>query len=181
MHHCSRACRESYGPIRTAACSELPILGSCCRKVRYPRLGRRSPPCQQLCDRPSSGDRPRPCFKRPQPVSWRAVFFALTLGTPTAAQCVFDGDTIRIGASTFRLGHRRAGSQTNVRGGLVSRTSRKPRLAIVHGRPRHRMRPARPLRPIALCRADGRELGASMVREGMVMACTPKLGHAISM
>jgi endonuclease YncB( thermonuclease family) len=35
-------------------------------------------------------------------------------------------------------------------------------------------------RPIALCRADGRELGASMVREGMVMAGTPKLGHAIS-
>jgi len=33
--------------------------------------------------------------------------------------------------------------------------------------------------PIALCRADGRERGASMVREGMIMAGTPKLGDAI--
>jgi endonuclease YncB( thermonuclease family) len=95
---------------------------------------------------------------------------------PASAQTVIDGDTIRIGAAPFRLWGIDApeASQKCADGWHACAAASRALQSFMDGRriecqPRDRDRYGR---TVALCRADGRDLGQSMVRAGMALAFT---------
>lgn len=105
-----------------------------------------------------------------------SILIALLLAAPAAAQQVIDGDTIRIGATTFRLWGIDApeADQKCDDGWPAGAAARRALQSLMDGRriecqPRDRDRYGR---TVAVCRADGRDLGASMVRAGMALAFT---------
>jgi endonuclease YncB( thermonuclease family) len=105
-----------------------------------------------------------------------SLLFALAMATSATAQSVVDGDTIRIGAARFRLWGIDApeARQTCADGWQAGAAASRALGAFMEGRaitcePRGQDRYGR---TIALCRADGRDLGAEMVRAGMALAFT---------
>lgn len=105
-----------------------------------------------------------------------AIITALMLAVPAAAQTVVDGDTIRIGAATFRLWGIDApeANQKCADGWQAGTAASRTLQSLMDGRriecePRDRDRYGR---TVAVCRADGRDLGQSMVRAGMALAFT---------
>jgi endonuclease YncB( thermonuclease family) len=105
-----------------------------------------------------------------------AMLAALALAAPAAAQSVVDGDTIRIGAATFRLWGIDApeSRQPCADGWQAGQAASRAQTALMEGRsiacePRGQDRYGR---TIAVCRADRRDLGAAMVRAGMALAFT---------
>ena len=99
---------------------------------------------------------------------------ALALVSPALAQTAIDGDTIRIGAERFRLWGIDApeARQTCADGWPAGRVASQALAALMQGRvvscePRGHDRYGR---TVALCRADGRDLGQQMVRAGLALA-----------
>ena len=104
-----------------------------------------------------------------------AVVLAL-LAMPAAAQTVVDGDTIKVDGTTYRIWGIDAAEtkQACADGWMAGQEASKAMLELVTGRkitcePRVTDRYGR---TVALCRADGVDLGASMVSAGMAWAFT---------
>ena len=98
----------------------------------------------------------------------------LAFALPVAAQTVVDGDTIKLDGTTFRLhGIDAAESkQACADGWPAGREASTYLYGLIRGHavtcePKTTDRYGR---TVALCRADGRDLGADMVRAGMALA-----------
>lgn len=111
---------------------------------------------------------------------WRpflqAIIVSAAIASPAVAQTVVDGDTIKIGAAVFRLWGIDApeSKQTCPDGWQAGQAATRALQSFMEGRaitcePRDRDRYGR---TVALCRADSRDLGASMVSAGMALAFT---------
>ena len=99
---------------------------------------------------------------------------ALLLSLPAAAQTVTDGDTIKMAGTTYRLWGIDAPEthQTCADGWPAGRIATEYLVNLMHGRaitcePRIKDRYGR---TVALCRADGVDIEAEMVRAGMAWA-----------
>jgi endonuclease YncB( thermonuclease family) len=113
-----------------------------------------------------------------------AAALGLSLGTAAAGQTVVDGDTIKFNGTTYRLWGIDAAEQKQAcaDGWMAGREATKAMLELVRG---HRVAceakdKDRYGRTIALCRADGQDLGAAMVRKGMAWAFTRYSSEYIS-
>jgi len=97
------------------------------------------------------------------------AFAGLLLAFPVAAQSVVDGDTIKLNGTTYRLSGIDAAEirQTCVDGWAAGREATAYLAKLMHG---HQIA-CTPVttdrygRTVAVCKADGRDLGADMVRE----------------
>src|SRR3954452_7744490 len=98
------------------------------------------------------------------------------LAVPAAAQTVVDGDTIKLNGTTYRIwGIDAAESkQACADGWMAGREGTAAMLELIKGRTIMCDGKAtdRYGRTVALCRADGRDLGAAMVSAGMAWAFT---------
>ncbi len=108
-------------------------------------------------------------------ILWTIIASA-AIASPAAAQTVVDGDTIKIGTAVFRLWGIDAPEfkQMCADGWQAGQAATRALQSFMEGRavtcePRDRDRYGR---TVALCRADGRDLGASMVSTGMALAFT---------
>ena len=95
---------------------------------------------------------------------------------PAAAQTVVDGDTIKLNGTTYRIWGIDAAEtkQACADGWMAGQEASKAMLELVTGRKITCEARAtdRYGRTVALCRADGRDLGAAMVSAGMAWAFT---------
>ena len=105
-----------------------------------------------------------------------AAFAALVQPLPSVAQTITDGDTIKLGGTTYRLWGIDAAEthQACADGWPAGVEASKALLKLMRGRtvtcePRTKDRYGR---TVALCRADGEDLGTAMVRAGMAWAFT---------
>src|SRR6476646_8794798 len=104
-----------------------------------------------------------------------AVVLAL-LAMPAAAQTVVDGDTIKLNGTTYRIWGIDAAEtkQACADGWMAGKEATAAMLKLVKGRTvtcEEKVKD-RYGRTVALCRADGVDLGAAMVSAGMAWAFT---------
>ena len=104
----------------------------------------------------------------------RIVFSALILATwPAAAQSVVDGDTLKLGGATYRLWGIDAPEIHQLCGDWpAGKEAARTLAALMQGRTVvcEAKTTDRYGRTVAICRADGADLGAEMVRLGMAWA-----------
>jgi endonuclease YncB( thermonuclease family) len=105
-----------------------------------------------------------------------AALAALLMATPAAGQPMVDGDTIRLDGAIYRIWGIDAPErrQACADGWSAGAEANRKMAELVAGRtitcePRDKDRFGR---IVALCRADGQDLGAAMVRAGMAWAFT---------
>src|SRR6478609_9613309 len=104
------------------------------------------------------------------------AFVAALFAMPAVAQTVVDGDTIKLDGTTYRIWGIDAAetSQACADGWVAGQAASKAMLELLRGRKItcEAKDKDRYGRTVALCRADGRHLGAAMVSAGMAWAFT---------
>jgi endonuclease YncB( thermonuclease family) len=104
----------------------------------------------------------------------------LMLALPAAAQTIIDGDTIKLNGTTYRLwGIDAAENHQSCADGWPAGTEATKALAgLMAGKTIacEAKTTDRYGRTVAICRANGQDLGAAMVRDGMAWAFTAHSG-----